>query len=274
MRTKTLILKAKKQTLANLSGNNPSLSIGDGFDFFELRTYNLGEDVRRIDWKRSAKMNEPYVKTYLQETQIKLVLVPILGGSLHFGLKRLKQEILVEVLSLLSFSALKNADLVSFCSWQNETANFTSFTKNPSIINKQIENISNTNLLGFKDDFKDLNNILLNRLKLKSLIIFIGDFYKIPNFSSLAKKHEVLAIVLRDKFEENPSQIGALRVANPTSFIQEDIVFDKTFSNLVQKKMKNHDKELFKTFSKHRIRFIKIYTHENVYARLRTLFNA
>lgn len=274
MKAKTLILKARKQTLASLSGNNSSLSIGDGFDFFELRAYNLGEDVRKIDWKRSAKMNEPYIKTYLQETQIRLVLVPILSGSLHFGLKRLKQEILAEILALLSFSALKNSDLVSFCTWQNETANFSNFTKNPSIVKKQIEYILNTNVLGFKDDFKDLNQILLNRLKLKSLIIIIGDFYKIPNFNSLAKKHEVLAIVLRDKFEENPASIGASRVANPINFSQEDIVFNKNFSNSIYTKMKKHDKELFQTFSKHQIRFIKIYTHENIYAKLRTLFNA
>ena len=120
--TRTLLVKARRQIFGELAGNNLSKKAGDGFDFFELRPYVAGEDVRRIDWKRSAKMGEPYVKTFHEEKELQVVFVALLEGSLHFGTHRLKQEILCEGAALCGYGALKNADKFSLLEWQNENS--------------------------------------------------------------------------------------------------------------------------------------------------------
>ena len=64
---KKLILKTRKQVFGEMMGNNPSLFQGEGFEFAELREYVYGDDVRKIDWKTTAKLGKPFIKIYIQK---------------------------------------------------------------------------------------------------------------------------------------------------------------------------------------------------------------
>ena len=94
-------------------GNNPSIFQGEGYDFIELREYMPGDDIRHIDWNITAKMGTPFIKVFREERELNIVLVSVLNGSVHFGSKKFKQEVIAEVVALLSFSTLKNGDLLS-----------------------------------------------------------------------------------------------------------------------------------------------------------------
>ncbi len=268
MNAKKILIKAKKNIFGELSGNNISSKSGDGFDFYELKPYNFGEDVRRIDWKRSAKMNEPFVKYFHQEREIELIIVPILTGSLYFGLNKLKLELLIEILALLGFSALKNGDRYAIVSAKQHEILSTKLNKNQAVLFSEAEKISNANILGLKTNYEKLNDFLQKRFKRRCMMVLLGDFWDIPNFGALAKKHELLAINLRDSFEEDPKPIGNINHINPNSLQSQNMFLDTNKTHKIKQLTIAHDKNLQNSFILQGIRFCKIYTHDNAYAKL------
>lgn len=82
---KKILLKARKQVFGEMLGNNASLFQGEGFEFTELREYVYGDDVRKIDWKTTAKLGKPFIKIYNEERELNVVTAVMLGGSTYFG---------------------------------------------------------------------------------------------------------------------------------------------------------------------------------------------
>jgi uncharacterized protein (DUF58 family) len=110
---KKIVLKTKKQVYGDMLGNNASLFQGEGFEFSELREYVYGDDIRKIDWKTTAKLGKPFVKVYKEERELNVVVVSVLSGSTYFGTVKQKSDVMAEVVATLGFSAVKNADLFS-----------------------------------------------------------------------------------------------------------------------------------------------------------------
>ncbi len=266
--TKRLLIKARRDIFGELSGNNISSRSGDGFDFYELRPYSYREDVRRIDWKRSAKMNEPYVKLFHEEKELQILIVPLLCGSLGFGVKKLKQSVVAEIVALLGFSAIKNSDRYTIIYQHENHIKATPLSKKEASLYEVVEFIEEQSFLGVKSDTQKIDEFLKKRYKRRSLIIFIGDFWQIPKFNALAKRHEVLCINVRDKFEENPIALGQIRQINPDNLNISNIFLDKSTAQNLHVKVKSHDSALNTAFAKQGIRTQKIYTHENVYGKL------
>lgn len=266
--TKRLLIKARRNIFGELAGNNISLKSGDGFDFYELRPYSYGEDVRRIDWKRSAKMNEHYVKLFHEEREIQILIVPILTGSLGFGLKRLKQDVVAEIVALLGFSALKNGDRYSIITCKQNQITATKLTKKEAFLYSEVENIMDENLLGLATSYENIKDFIAKRYKKRSLFVFVSDFWEIPSFHLLAKKHEVVAINVRDRFEESPKPLGQIRQIDPNNLTISNIFLDKNAIKNVEKKVVEFNKELNSSFLKQGIRVQKIYTQDNVFGKL------
>lgn len=86
------------------------------------------------------------------------------------------------------------------------------------------------------------------------------------------KKHEVIALVVRDLFEEKPKALGNLRVASPVSMSQQEVTLDKAAIKAHEAKVHEHDSKLFELFAKQGVRAQKIYTHEHVHSKLQSLF--
>lgn len=267
-KAKHLLIKTRRNIFGELSGNNASLKGGDGFDFFELRPYMYGEDVRRIDWKRSAKMGTPYVKLFHEEREIQILIVPILSGSLHFGLERLKQDVLAEIVAILGFSAIKNGDRFSILECRGEGVQIGKLSKQSAILQDTINRLIEEKLLGVYTEYEKVVEVIMKRFKRRSFVVFVGDFWKVPNFSILSKKHEVLALVVRDRFEERPKALGNLMQIDPNTMQRTNIVLDRQSIKARIKEIKEYDSKLFASFLKQRIRATKIYTDENVFARM------
>ncbi|PID48152.1 MAG: DUF58 domain-containing protein [Proteobacteria bacterium] len=266
--TKKLLIRAKRNIFGELAGNNISLKSGDGFDFYELRPYNYGEDVRRVDWKRSAKMGKPYVKLFHEEKELQILIVPILSGSLKFGLQRLKQDVVAEIVALLGFSALKNSDRYSVITCKNKDVNPTKLSKKEALLYGVVEDILDGDFLGISTGFEEVNEFILKRYKRRSMVVFVGDFWSIPNLKYLAKKHEALALIVRDKFEEDPKPIGQISQINPDNLSISNLFVDKSVASRMAQKAKEHDAKLIGSLLKQGIRMQKIYTDDNVFSKL------
>jgi len=236
---KKILIKTKRQIFSEISGNNTSIFEGEGFDFVELREYNYGDDVRRIDWNVTAKMQHPFVKVFKEERELNISIVSLLGGSVHFGQKRFKQEVIAEVVALLSFSAVKNGDQFASYIYTQEIDSVIRPTKNIHAVHKAVENVYDYDALGKVVDAKNLQKKLYEQIKRRSIIFVIGDFFEAFDFKLLSKKHEVVAIMIRDRFEE---------------------------------KVHQKDHEFYAHCRKNRVAFTKIYTDEDPFVKLSKLF--
>jgi uncharacterized protein (DUF58 family) len=96
-----------------LAGEYVSVFKGSGIEFEEVRPYTPGDDVRSIDWNVTARMGEPFVKRYVEERQLTLMLMADVSASQDFGSRqRSKRECAAEFCALLGFSAIRNDDKV------------------------------------------------------------------------------------------------------------------------------------------------------------------
>jgi uncharacterized protein (DUF58 family) len=95
------------------SGEYHSAFKGQGMEFAEVRAYDPGDDIRTIDWNVTARMGHPYVKKYVEERELTVMLLVDLSGSEQFGTRgRLKAELAAELAAVLALSAIRNNDRV------------------------------------------------------------------------------------------------------------------------------------------------------------------
>jgi uncharacterized protein (DUF58 family) len=96
-----------------LAGRYHSVFKGQGMNFDEVREYQPGDDVRSIDWNVTARMNHPFVKKFVEERELTVMLVVDVSGSGLFGsIEQSKRELAAEIASVLAFSAIRNNDKV------------------------------------------------------------------------------------------------------------------------------------------------------------------
>ncbi len=265
---KKIILKTKKQVYGDMLGNNASLFQGEGFEFAELREYVYGDDVRKIDWKTTAKLGKPFVKIYKEERELNVVVVSVLGGSVYFGTVKQKSDTIAEVVATLGFSAIKNADLFSHITFADRVYDWSKPSKKLFSVHKAVEEIVDFEPLGKEGDFKALAENLNHRLKKKALLFVISDFVGDIDLKLLSKKHDVFAVIVRDKFEENPSELGYLRLIDMESKQSFEGNIDSATLKSYKKALNDNDEKLYKQFKKQGIRFTKIYTHEDAALKL------
>jgi uncharacterized protein (DUF58 family) len=112
-RVREIQVRTGRQVADVLAGEYISVFKGRGVEFDEVRPYVPGDDVRTIDWKVTARMGEPFVKRYVEERQLTLMLMADVSPSQNFGsVTRTKREAAAELCALLAFSATRNDDKV------------------------------------------------------------------------------------------------------------------------------------------------------------------
>ena len=259
---KKIVLKTKKQVYGDMLGNNASLFQGEGFEFAELREYVYGDDVRKIDWKTTAKLGKPFVKIYKEERELNVVVVSMMSGSMYFGTVKQKSDIVAEVVATLGFSAVKNSDLFTHMIFADKMYTLSKPSKKLFSVHKAVEDLVDFDPLGKEADFPALVETLVKRLKKKALLFIVSDFVGEIDLKLLSKKHDIFAVIVRDRFEENPAELGYLRLIDmETKQSFEGDVNSATLKNY-KKALHDNDEELYKQFKKQGVRFTKVYTHE------------
>ncbi len=269
---KKILIKTRRQIFSEIPGNNPSIFEGEGYDFVELREYHYGDDVRRIDWNVTAKMRRPYIKVYKEERELNIVIVSLLGGSVYFGQKRLKQELFAEVAALLAFSAAKNGDLFSGFIHTRHIDASTRPTKRIHGVNALVAQILAFEPIGKSVDTQALSRHLYERIQRRSILFVLGDFFGDYDFRLLSKKHEVIALILRDRLEEQPPELGMLRLSDPETLRSATMQIDERVAERYRAKVRANDEKLYRHFRRNRIDFTKIYTQEEPFVKLSKLF--
>jgi uncharacterized protein (DUF58 family) len=268
MTKKKILLKARKQVFGEMLGNNASLFQGEGFEFTELREYVYGDDVRKIDWKTTAKLGKPYIKIYREERELNVITAVMMGGSTYFGTVKQKSETMAELVALLGYSAIKNADLFSNIIFADKLYGMAKPSKKLFAVEDAVTKMQDFEVLGKSSNYQAFTDSLYKRIKRKSLLFVISDFVGDIDLALLAKKHDVVALIVRDRFEEKPQELGYIRLMDMEKRASYEGVIGKSALKGYEKALHENDEKLYKHFKSSAIRYTKIYTDEEPYLKL------
>ncbi|MDD3774977.1 MAG: DUF58 domain-containing protein [Sulfurovaceae bacterium] len=268
LNTKTLLLKTKKQVYSQRLGNHITKFYGEGFEFGELREYMYGDDVRKIDWKTTAKMGKPFVKIYQEERELNVAVATMMGGSSYFGTILQKSEVMREAVALIGMSALSQNDRFSHFLFADKLVKWNKPSKQIFSLFDVLEEMGRFEVLGRKSNYQEMTQTLWTHLNKKALLYIISDGIGEFDLGKLSKKHDVVLIIIRDQFEENPQELGLIQLIDMESgqgFFGN--VDDNATSNY-RKSLAKNDAKLVDNCKKYGIRMLKVYTHEDVYLKL------
>lgn len=137
------------------------------------------------------------------------------------------------------------------------------------------ETIFNYKALGKDVEYKMLCNEIYKTIKKRSILFLIGDFIDIEklDLTLLSKKHELLLIIIRDKFEEEPFELGNIHFIDSNTSKPFEGNMNQSLINAYKTKIKENDHTLLLHLQKCGIKFTKIYTHEEPFGKLMGLMN-
>ena len=269
---KTLQIKARHQVYTLLSGNKLSKLHGEGYDFSELREYQMGDDIRKINWTVSAKLGKPYVKELHANRELTVVVATLMDGSLYYGTGNRKQKKLTEIASILAYATQLSGDIFRGISYEEHKTYATVPTKQIYHIEQFLKQLFEASLLGTRVSVKSSVSDLFKRVEKPSLIFIVSDFLEEVDLSLLAQKHEVIALIVRDRDEEFPMKLGEVTLENPRGKAILNTYFGKRSIEKYSAKLLENDLKLKEHFSRYDIRSVKVFTDEEVLSKLLTLF--
>ncbi|MDD3592309.1 MAG: DUF58 domain-containing protein [Sulfurovum sp.] len=269
---KTLQLKARYQVYTLLAGNNLSKMHGEGYDFSELREYQIGDDVRKINWTITAKLGHPYIKELHANRELSIVVAAMMDGSLYFGKDNVKQHTITEIATILGYSAQHNNDLFTGFCFHNDKHRVTPPTKQLYHIENFSKTLFEQETLHTALDYAKAIQTLSTHIHKRSLLFIIGDFLEPVDLSLLAQKHEVIAIIVRHREEERPKKLGEAILDNPKNRQSRHTDFGTGTIQHYLARLKAHDEAMQMHFMQHNIRHTKIYTDEEPVEKLLRLF--
>lgn len=218
-KVRKLDIKARGLSKNIFAGQYHSAFKGRGMTFSEVREYQYGDDVRDIDWNVTARFHHPYVKVYEEERELTVFLLVDVSGSQNFGLHhQLQKDTITEIAATIAFSAIENNDKIGVIFFSDKIEKVIPARKG----RKHILHIIRE-MLDFKPESRktDVSVALesLNRLlKGHSTTFLLSDFYTPQSFekalSISSNRHDVIAIQVYDKFQEQLPNVGLIKVAD------------------------------------------------------------
>lgn len=205
--------KAVNDTLA---GEYESVFKGRGMEFEEVRGYQVGDDVRNIDWNVTARTGEPYVKIFKEERELTVLFLVDLSASGSFGsVSRTKNEIAAEICALLAFSAIKNNDKVGLLVFTDRVEMFIPPAKGTTHVLRIIREVLNFSPGRSGTDIGEGIDYIGRVTNKKSVLFLVSDFLQEGYENKvriLAKRHDLIAISITDPREISMPDCGLVQL--------------------------------------------------------------
>ena len=201
---------------------------GRGMEFAEVRPYQIGDDIRAIDWNVSARTGEAYVKIFEEEREQTLLLMVDVSGSEDFGSRqRFKRELAAEICAVLAFSAIRNNDKVGLMLFSDQVELFVPPKKGRRHVLRLIRDLFAHEATSQRTDVGFALTRALHLLRRRSIVLVISDFmdhrFQKP-LRTLGRRHDTVAIRLEDPREEELPPIGLVHLTDAET--GQDVVLD------------------------------------------------
>ena len=285
-------IRTNRLVSETLAGQYHSVFKGQGMNFDEVREYQPGDEVRSIDWNVTARMNHPFVKKFVEERELTLMLVVDLSGSGLFGSgTQSKRELAAEIASVLAFSAIRNNDKVGLILFTEEVEKFIPPRKGRKHVLRVIREI-----LFFEPKRRGTNlNLALEFLTRvtphRAIAAVISDFLgqnttdrrpsdgsrrttglvlpqslALASFTALRqanRRHDVVAIQITDRFELELPPLGrlVLKDAETGEVVEVNTADNRKRAAFAQRQVKAQA-DLLKVFRSARIDSILLRTDQ------------
>lgn len=216
-------IEIKTRRLSNhiFSGEYHSNFKGRGMTFSEVRAYEIGDDIRAIDWNVTAKLNEPHIKVFEEERELTLMLLVDVSGSENFGSRnQLKREMITEICATLAFSAIQNNDKVGVLFFSDKVEKFIPPAKGKSHTLRIIRELIEFKPQSTKTNISEALRFFSAFQKRRAIVFVLSDFMDTRYRDSLkiaSRKHDLTGIRIFDPREEELPNLGLLPLKDPES---------------------------------------------------------
>ncbi len=233
------------------SGQYHSVFKGRGMEFSEVREYQAGDDIRSIDWNVTARMGHPYIKRFVEERELTVMLMVDASSSGEFGTQQqMKGDVGAEICALLAFSAIKNNDKVGLIIFTDRVEKYIPPKKGKAHVLRVIRE-----LLYFKprDKGTDIAAALeyLNRIQRRRSVAFLISDFICPDFSkALAianKRHDLIAVSITDPREREMLNVGLVELEDAETGERilvdtSDPAFRESFAQMSSEELSEREK--------------------------------
>ena len=194
---------------------------GQGIEFSEVRPYQVGDDIRSIDWNVSARMGETYVKIFEEEREQTVMLAVDVSGSNNFGSHgKFKREIAAEICAIVAFSAIQNSDKVGLLLFSDRIELFVPPKKGKRHVLRLIRDLFAHERQSRRTSIRSAVEHLIHVLRRHSVVLLISDFiddgFEKP-LRALARRHDVVAVHLKDPREREMPSVGLVELTDAES---------------------------------------------------------
>ncbi|MCH8018230.1 DUF58 domain-containing protein [candidate division KSB1 bacterium] len=235
------------------SGEYHSVFKGRGMEFSEVREYQIGDDIRLIDWNVSARMGHPFVKVFEEERELTVMLLVDVSSSADFGtVERMKGEIAIEICALLAFSAIKNNDKVGLIIFTDRIEKFVPPKKGKTHVLRVLRELLYHEPEGKGTDISLALEYLSRIITRRSVVFLVSDFISDDYQKAMQianKRHDLVAITITDPREIELPNIGLVELEDAET--GEIIMLDtadsttrQTFARQTSNSREERDKNL------------------------------
>ena len=272
-------IEIKSKGLSNqiFSGEYHSAFKGRGMAFSEVREYQLGDEIRSIDWNVTARFNEPFVKVFEEEREMTVMLLVDMSASKGFGSKKqLKQDLVTELCAVLAFSVIQNNDKVGVIFFSDQIEKFIPPKKGKSHILMIIRELINFAPEHKGTNIKEALSYFTQAIKRRCTAFIISDFLnegfedelKIAN-----RKHDLVALQIYDQREIEMPNVGLVQLEDAETGATRwlDTSKEKTRTAYRANGLRKHG-EIQEAFRRSGVDFTRLATHQSYIQPLMTLF--
>ncbi len=205
-------IRARRAVEDLLGGEYHSVFKGTGIAFEEVREYQPGDDVRAIDWNVTARMGHPFIKRFVEERELTVMLLLDCSGSNQFGTQRHpKREVAAELAAILAFSAIANNDKVGLIAFSNRVEKFIPPRKGPRHVLRIIREA-----LFFRPEeqgtcIRETLDFVNRVLRRRAIVFLFSDFLDTDYqaaFKRTGRRHDLIAVRLSDPRELQLPRLG------------------------------------------------------------------
>jgi uncharacterized protein (DUF58 family) len=270
-------IKTKGLSKHIFAGEYHSAFKGRGMTFSEVREYQYGDDVRRIDWNVTARYDKPYIKTFEEERELTVILLIDVSASGQFGTRKMfKNDLIAELAAVLSFSAGLNNDKVGVLFFSDQIEKFIPPNKGKKHILRIIREILSVTPKSKKTDISEALKYLINVVKKRSTTFIISDFFDSGFEKALqiaSYKHDMIALQIYDRMEYELPNLGLIKLQDSESGNSYWLnTSDKKTTEKFNAVRQNNNESLKRVFKKTAVDHTEINTEDDYVKPLLKLF--
>ena len=211
-KVKQIEIRTKKKSEATLMGQYHSAFKGQGMTFSEVRPYQFGDEIRRIDWNKTARFREPFVKVMEEERELTMMLLVDISASMDYGTKtQLKREFVAEIAASLGFSAAGNNDKVGLILFADKVYKVIPPKKGRKHILAIISTILSADYVPAESQIDKALEYMMNIFKKRSMLFMFSDFedeYDVKMLRVASRKHQLLGMRIFDDKDIQIPDVG------------------------------------------------------------------